>query len=452
MKGCGSNRGSRSHSDRRMKGGGSEWMDKVLENLKKIFKVSTYKYLFSMLLAISCIFFIFATIIFVNACINLHKTSFVYPTDDTTKYRKLIDAPIFEYLKTRNFLAVDKFLLNANSSLKPSSIAFWTVIGIMLGVLLLLVAHYLALSNNTGIIEYNQCLKNNIWYVVIAWIPYFYIFIIAIVFNSIQVNNNNDLNNLIIVSDIEYKKDELQNIKKELQKILYENEAFVTEGIVEGIEKRFKLYKYIAPAPDTANTSVGKTNIAIDLEAIISIYKHNLSSLNLSGDKLKQYQRKYINYIDEYFELLNYNGSNSDDNYTKFYLYGLIEYKDGDLGAYSGRIKEYRDKIKDKGGYGLEKLLITTITSNIRSYFIAVISLYTIYFFLVIIALIYLNDAAKMPLVHMLYFINKIVSIETLSIIILTIIAIAAIITTSFFVIPLIYNSATTTLSSMLNK
>ena len=436
-----------------------DWMTKIQENLKKVFKVSSYKFLVYMLLVISCIYLVFATIIFVNACINLHKTSFVYPTDDTTKYRKLIDAPIFEYLKTKNFLAVDKFLLNANSNLKPSSVAFWTVTGIMIGVILLLIAHNYMLSDEDEIKKYKTELMKYIWYVAMASLPYLLIFIIVIWFNTIQVNNNNDLNNLKINGKIQYKKEELQEIKKKLQKILYENEAFVssatTDGIAAGIEERFKPNIYIP-----SNTSKNNKIVAIDLEAIISIYKHNLKALNLSGgDELKQYQRKYINYIDEYFELLKYNNSSGgssvgdDDYYTEFYLYGLIEYKDGDDKDYRYRILEYRNKIKsneDGSSVSLEKLLITTITSNIRAYFIGVISFYTICALGVIILLIYLNDAAKTPLVHLLFILYKIASIEMLPIIIAAIAMIALVIAILFFAIPLIYNWLITVPSWML--
>jgi hypothetical protein len=412
---------------------------------------------------------VFATIIFVNACINLHKTSFVYPTDDTTKYRKLIDAPIFEYLKTKNFLVVDKFLLNANNSLKPSSVAFWTVTGIMIGTVIFLAIHYKMLSDREEIIEYNNGLIKNIWYVRMASLPYILIFIIVIWFNTIQVDNNNDLNRLIITSNKQYKKEELQEIKKKLQKILYSNEALDAAAIVE----KFAANEYINPVdksavsttvsatPVPANTSVGNTSIAIDLEAIVYIYKHNLVALNLLGDELKQYQRKYINYIDEYFELLGSSGSGSggDDYYTKFFLFGLIEYKDGGEAAFDGRSKLYRENIKKKetdggdgsaSGDGLEKLLITTITSNIRAYFIGVISLYTLCALGVIILLIYLNDAAKMPLIHLGFILYKIANIEMLPVIIAVIAMIALVIGVLFFVIPLIYNWIITVPSWML--
>jgi len=433
---------------RRMRGGGQ------MDDIKKIFKPSLYRYLFSMLLVISCIFFVFATIIFVNACINLHKTSFLYPKGDN--YRKLIDAPIFEYLKTSNFLVIDKFLLNADSSLKPSSIAFWTVVGIMLGVLIFLGIHYYILSKNEEIKEYNAGLMEiMIPYLLIAALPYFFIFIIVIHFNTIQVQNNNDLNNLKITDIKKYKKEKLPEIKEKLQKILYEN-TNLTESALEDM---FKDYIYTgthaaAPAPASATSAPAApaaplVDVDIDIVAIVLIYKHNLEVLKKSGDQLKQYQRKYINYIDEYFDLLNRSSASSassEDNYTKFYLFGLIEYKDGDNDAFLiKKIKEYRDIIKategGEDGKGLEKLLIKQITGNIRAYFITVISLYTILSFMAIVLLLIYNDTAKMPFIHTLFIIERVVSLRSFLIIITVLLVLTGFIALLFKVVfPQIYN------------
>ncbi len=461
-------------SSKRMSGGrmrGGSFMDGNwnMEDIKKIFKPSSYRYLFSMLLVISCIFFVFATIIFVNACINLHKTSFHYPKGED--YRKLIDAPIFEYLKTSNFLAIDKFLLNADSSLKPSSIAFWTVVGIMLGVLIFLGIHHYILSDKEEIKDYLAGLtKIMIPYLVIAAFPYIFIFIIVIFFNSIQVKNNNDLNNnnLKIKEIKKYRKDKLPEIKKELQKILYENDPNLTEAF----EESFKDYIYIdIPAATTgaatastssancsgsangangaaagaANGAAANASINIDIVAIIFIYKNNLKVLQKSGDQLKQYQRKYINYIDEYFDLLNRTGSVSEDNYTKFYLFGLIEYKDGDNEDFYGRIREYRDIIKaaDGGedGNGLEKLLIKQITGNLSAYFIILISFYTIFAVAAIVLLLIYNDTVKMPFIYTLIMIGKVVSLQSFLIIITVLLVLIGLFALLFIVVfPQIYN------------
>jgi len=421
-----------------MKGGG--WMDGNwdMTEVKRICKVSLYKYLFSILLAISCIYLVFATIIFMNACINLHKTSYLYPKGEN--HRKLIDAPIFEYLKTKNFLVIDKFFLNADSNLKPSSVAFWTVTGIMLGIIILIVIHYFVLKENDETKQesayYHKGLNDNIPYIVIASFPYLFIFIIVIWFNTIQVKNNNDLNNLKITADIkDYRKDKLQDIKKDIQRILYEDTSFN--------EENFKKYIYNKAEDDAAAKPASLGGVKIDLDAIVLIYKRNLKVLNKSGDKLKQYRRKYINYIDEYFELLK-NGSSSDDNYTKFYLFGLIEYKENDHGDFNAKINEYRVIIKAKDGgedgNGLEQLLIKHITGNIRAYFIGVISFYTIFCVAAIMILIYFNETVKLPLVYMLIAIIKAMpTLETFSIVMLSIIIIAAIVAIAYIIIPLIY-------------
>jgi hypothetical protein len=465
--------GSGSSGGRRMRGGSFMDGNWNMEDIKKIFKPSSYQYLFSMLLVISCIFLVFATIIFVNACINLHKTSFHYPKGDD--YRKLIDAPIFEYLKTSNFLVIDKFLLNADSSLKPSSIAFWTVIGIMLGVLIFLGIHHYILSKNEEIKNYLAGLMEiMIPYLLIAAFPYIFIFIIVIFFNSIQVKNNNDLYNLKIKEIKKYRKDKLPEIKKELQKILYENDPKLTEAF----EESFKDYLYIdipqattgALASTTSANCSGSANganaggaatagaaaanaatasINIDIVAIVFIYKHNLKVLKKSGDQLKQYQRKYINYIDEYFDLLNRSvsgsGGSGEDNYTKFYLFGLIEYKDGDNEDFSGRIKEYRDIIKatngGEDGDGLEKLLIKQITSNLSAYFITVISLYTIFAVAAIVLLLIYNDNVKMPFIYTLIMIGKVVSLQSFLIIITVLLVLIGLFALLFIVVfPQIYN------------
>jgi hypothetical protein len=346
--------------------------------------------------------------------------------------------------------------LNADSSLKPSSIAYWTVVGIMLGVLIFLGIHYYILSKNEEIKEYNAGLmKIMIPYLFIAALPYFFIFIIVILFNTTQVQNNNDLNNLKITDIKKYKKEKLPEIKEKLQKILYEN-TDLTESALEDMKDY--IYTGIpaaAPAP-AAPVSISSATapaaplvgVDIDIVAIVLIYKHNLEVLKKSGDQLKQYQRKYINYIDEYFDLLNRStsGSVSEDNYTKFYLFGLIEYKEGDNDAFLiKKIKEYRDIIKategGEDGKGLEKLLIKQITGNIRAYFITVITLYTILSFAAIVLLLIYNDTVKMPFIHTLFIIEKVVSLQSFLIIIMVLLVLTGFIALLFKVVfPQIYN------------
>ena len=434
----------RNNSRKFMKGGSpiGDFFNDLFERLKKIFKVSTYKYLFSMLLMISYLFCAFATIIFVNACINLHKTSFVYPAREG--HKKLIDTPIFEYLKTNNFLVVDKFLLNADSRLKPPSVAYWTVVGIMLGVLILIFIHNRILSGQAetkqDIADYHTWLTDNYPYVAIAAFPYFFIFIIVIWFNSIQVKNADDLNNIKIEGITEYKKADLDIIKEKLQKIIYENDN--KDDLLTVFESHKKppinADADAAAAADAAAPATKVPVVPIDIEAIVSIYKHNITSLGKTGDALKQYQRKYINYIDEYFNLLKYNGADDNDNYTKFYLFGLIEYKDGDNAnpSYTGKVKTYRELIKDNDkGKGLEIVLISYINSKIRGYFIAAISLYTILCLITIVILLIFNKDLRMPFVNLLFLINKIIPIETILKIIGVLLVLSGLIALMYYIV-----------------
>jgi hypothetical protein len=243
----------------------------------------------------------------------------------------------------------------------------------------------------------------------------------VITFNSIQVKNMGELNNIKISSITEYKKADLDEIKQKLQKIIYENDATLT---TDALKKEFESHLKPPIDPAAAANAADAPEVPvvpIDIEAIVFIYKHNITSLGKTGDPLKQYQRKYINYIDEYFNLLKYNsGTGADNNYTKFYLFGLIEYKDGDNAnpSYTGKIKEYRELIKnnDTGG-GLEELLKSYIASNtrgIRCYFLTVISLYTILCVFTIIILLIYNQDVKMPFINLLFIIKKYIPIETL--------------------------------------
>jgi hypothetical protein len=317
----------------------------------------------------------------------------------------------------------------------------------MLGTFVLILIHYAVLSREEAtkqkIANYHTGLKENYPYLLIAAFPYLFIFIIVITFNSIQVKNMGELNNIKISSITEYKKADLDEIKRKLQKIIYENDATLTTAKLQ-TEFESHLKPSIDPAAAAANAADAPEVpvVPIDIEAIVFIYKHNITSLEKTGDPLKQYQRKYINYIDEYFNLLKYNsGTGADNNYTKFYLFGLIEYKDGDNAnpSYTGKIKEYRELIKnnDTGG-GLEELLISYITSNtrgIRCYFLTVISLYTILCVATIVILLIFNKDLRMPFVNMLFLLNKIFPNETILKIIGALLVLSGLIALIFYII-----------------
>lgn len=372
-------KGSRSSRSKLLRGGAGD--------NDSIFKLTTYKYLHSVLILISYLLFILSTMLFVNACIYLHKITTIHPT--RSDYYKLIDMPIFEYLKSNNFLMLDKFLLNANSNLKPPSIIFWTIVGIVLGCLILLGIHYWFLSKNPEFIEYN----NNIDQLLINGLPYLFITIIVIMFNTFQLINIGKLKEIKkTVDDIVDKniidnkaiiakntKSNLQNIKNTLHKYISDTRSVLIIG-------DFQLYK-----------DEGDNGIKIDIDTIINIYRKNsekkLNDQNYikNPDKPfynKQSERKYMNHIDEYFDLLKYNKDNKieDDYYTDLYLLGL---------------EDHAEKDKKEGNIeGLEKEL-WQINSNMRLYYGIIVFFYYLLCMSILLALVVCNITTKMVIVSL---------------------------------------------------
>jgi hypothetical protein len=463
------NRGNRGNRGKLLRGG-----EGLKDSFKGIFKMTTYRYLFSILLIISCLLWAFATIIFVNARINLYKT-----TNDNSKeydYKKLIDANMFEYLKISNFMVVDKFFLNANSKLKPPSILFWTLIGIMLGTIIFICLHMYILYDDPELKQFHSDLKNNWPYIIIATFPYLFILIIVIWFNTIQVksmdnldsidNDNKEYNNFITIRKM-YTKNNLQTIKKEIQKKIYDDDVYMTNTAIDGY---FKNYEFVppqaplaslptAPSPPpatgttiaalSASVSTSSTTsptsptspspqdnygIPIDIEAIFIIYKQN-SLVLIKDDNLynkKQYQRRFINYIDEYFDLLEYNGNNKTnysqfDYYTKFYLLGLIEFNKDNIPE-TGETPTDKYKVYVAVRRELKKKLIDNIRSEISSYFQAIFWLYVILCIFILILLLMYNHTIKKPFINIIFIINKFIPINSLLIILGTILLIVAVV------------------------
>jgi len=438
------------------------------DSFKGIFKMTTYRYFFSILLIISCLLWAFATIIFVNARINLYKT-----TDDNSKeydYKKLIDANIFEYLKINNFMVVDKFFLNANSKLKPPSILFWTLIGIMLGTIILICLHMYVLYDDPELKQFHSDMKDNWPYIIIAAFPYLFILIIVIWFNTIQVkgmdnldsidSDNKEYNKFITIRKM-YTKNNLQTIKKEIQKKIYDDDVSMTNAEIETYFKQYEVVppQPVAPSPPAptgitiaglsataasamSSSAVSSTSpppqddygIPIDIEAIFIIYKQN-SMVLIKDDNLynkKQYQRRFINYIDEYFDLLEYNGNNKInysqfDYYTKFYLLGLIEFNKDNIPE-TGETPTDKYKVYVAVRRELKKKLIEDIRSEIRSYFQAIFWLYVILCIFILILLLRYNHTIKKPFLNIIFIINKFIPINSLLIILGTILLIIAVV------------------------
>jgi hypothetical protein len=330
--------------------------------------------------------------------------------------------------------------------------------------------------------QFHSDMKDNWPYIIIAAFPYLFILIIVIWFNTIQVkgmdnldsidNDNKEYNNFITIRK-KYTKNNLQTIKKEIQKKIYDDDVSMTNA---EIEEYFKKYEVVVPpqaqqpvAPSqpaptgitmtalsataasamsssTASPPASSTSpppqddygIQIDIEAIFIIYKQN-SQVLIKDDNIynkKQYQRRFINYIDEYFDLLEYNGNNKInyskcDYYTKFYLLGLIEFdKDNTNTPETGETPTDKDKYKVYVAVRreLKKKLIEDIRSEIRSYFQAIFWLYVILCIFILILLLMYNHTIKKPFINIIFIINKFIPINSLLIILGIILLIVAVV------------------------
>jgi hypothetical protein len=262
------------------------------------------------------------------------------------------------------------------------------------------------LSKNPELIEYNKYKDGNeLSSAILKCLPYLFIFIIVILFNQLQLQNirglkeiqksiNDTVNENINKTAIKAKntKDDLQNIKKILQKYISSPSNILK---MEDFDK----YK--------DNSDNG---IKIDIASIIDIYISNSKKkledtpyiINTKDKPInrqyydKQFERIYMNHIDEYFNLLKYNKDNNidDDYYTEFYLLGLIAYKkDDDIEDPNNKYDALRYKLKQ---------VLKRITSNTNVYFITIIVLYVLMCVSILLYLIIFDFNTKMAFISLL--------------------------------------------------
>jgi hypothetical protein len=355
-----------------------------------IIKAKTTKYgkvfniFSSILLIISYLLFGIATILFINTCINFNKISTDDPENimmkdkdkDITKkiFSKLINKPIFEYLKPINILFIDDFFLNNNGKV---FLVFICIFGFSLIMVIGIIIYWL--RNEDKMFNY---MKNDIVYkytFIIKVLPYIFIFIIFTYYN----NNTNKNIKLILednsIIDQLYKKNIIEfNIKnsqflKKLKNIIIRYIYNDIEYNIDNISKELlnKLGGVMIiddtqiPTPIdinfitknlTNNNEIGKISI---IQAIFEIYK-----LDYKDDNEKT---KFISYIDDYFNIL-INNKNIDTNYyTKYYLFGLI--KDRVNSPLNIKLLIIKDNLNSE---------LTKISIIIRNYYISIIVLYVI--------------------------------------------------------------------------
>jgi hypothetical protein len=344
--------------------------------IKKMFRLDTFKLIVMLLQFMAYVVFILATLLFVNACILFHKTQTPQSPPDN---KKLKDLPIFDALKTNNFMFLDTFIMNKDSKL---FIAITSIIGGAIGLLIL---HAIVLYNaeekeKADFKKYCDTELSNhpITYIIVA-IIYFVFYVIFTSAYYTQIANNScvpdDIFNTYRKDNkdiIQYKKEALQAIKKTIQQNLYGSGG---SGGFKATD--YDTHKYIE--------AKGKVAIDIDIASIFLIYENNRNKIKNVAE-VQQYTREYINYIDEYFELLGRNA----DNYQKFYLVGLIEGSDGiDARIYTLH-REFEKRLK-------------TMKSMIATYFILIITFYTLMCMAIFALLFVSNTSIQKAVIETIY-------------------------------------------------
>lgn len=363
-----------------------DYAKRLWETILKIFRVETFKLLVMLLIFMAYLLFALATLLFVNASVNFHKTQ----AATASGYKKLKDVPTFEYLKANNFMFLDDFILSKNSKL---FIAIVSIIGGSIGLLLIhaVVIRYNNSADKDTIRERerfnvycNDFLKNKMNFMTI--IPYFVFYVIFISAYYTQIASNANVFDSILdvykkdnKNIISYKKTDLLAIKEDIQQKIYSDVAVAYK------EADFK--KYEAALGETKNV------VDIDIASIFLIYQTNRRS---GSSDPRQYAREYINYLDEYFELLGRKGV--ADNYQKFYLVGLINDTDAPP---DGNIYTLYTNFKDK---------LNTVKSKIATYYILIITFYILMCVAIFAISFLLNVSIQKTVIEALYNIGSKVS------------------------------------------
>lgn len=297
------------------------------------YSISSY-----ILLFISYIFFGFATILLINAGVNYNKANIDETAVDSGV--PLIEQPIFEYLKRNrdNFMAIEEYLLVWNM---PFAIIFYCIIGLCgIGIV----------SSISNEIQGNLTKPTFL----IALAIYGVMLGILIGYNVISsFKGNMPTDNLAILleDEIGLKKDERKPFYNELKTIIIDslnknNDYATAKKYMEG---------QVASSTTAKISEFNKKNLPKDLlvSGYILYYYYKATDKN-----------KYINYINNYFDLLSNDDKPEDNNYIRYYIYGLLEKQD------------------DISKNALKKPLLN-FKKNIQGYYTLVFALYGLFFLVV---------------------------------------------------------------------
>jgi hypothetical protein len=314
---------------------GGEWRDDLYDISSNI------------LLLISYIFFGFATILLINAGANYNKANIDENAVDAGA--PLIEQPIFEYLKRDkdNFMAIEDYLLAFDIE-KPSVIILIVVAGCIIVI---------GFSKGRGVLaELKDNSENPNFLIALA--IYGVMLGIMISYNIIR-SFKGDMPTINLVILLE---DSIQLNKNE-RKLFYDELKII---IIDSLNKN-KDYK------TAYDYMVDKVKLSKNEKIKKSFNTNILKKDQVSNDILLYYyyatdKNKYINYINNYFDLLSNDEPSNDNNYIKYFIYGLLEKQNDDSKA------------------ALKKPLLN-FKKNIQGYYTSVFVLYSVFFLAVYIIL-----------------------------------------------------------------
>ena len=387
-------------------------------------KDTIYKLFSSILLLTSYLLFCFATVLFINACININFLN--KEVKDKDENSPIAMQPVFDYLKPNNFMFLDKFLLEPQS---PVFITFIIIIGVSLACLGLLIGYWSYVSDPNRDERYDywkesiipkfpnirELIQGNIneikdtknaketknikkFEALLKYLPYLYILIILSSYNGITNDNRINLENLkkdTFDSDFKdfdtntyktFTKKENQSgsiFLKELKNIIiryiYNDILYNRADIIRELEN--KLGEPNANVSTVINSNI-ITKTIFDIYG--KYYKYPVDPkkyIKDENDKFKHHKLTYINYINNYFNLLindaeQSNAKTKTNYYARFYLIGLI--KKDILNDKDATDIAHLFKLKDALDIKLEG-----VKNRIRGYYIAVITFYVLFICLI---------------------------------------------------------------------
>jgi hypothetical protein len=378
------------------------------DNIFVVYNLFSY-----LLLYISYILFCIATIIFLNACLILNFKKAGYDNYERDKDGKTIflDKPIFEYLKTNNFMYIDDYLLSKDSAIFIAIISIFSI-SLTAIICILLIVKNKGIDDERmtfmGILR--QFMENKLY--ILPLITYIFIFIIIIIYNENKKNNKDSLNDNEYNTKINYtiyegNYDEpyLINLKNKIINIL-ENDSYGSYITNASTGFNFFNKEDIRLFPDIIKNDKNFGEVGEDkkniLNRLFSIYKYGYDAIKNGKEEkdkinsLNAYKIKYIKHINDYFELLIRDKTNKndkddkDDFYKKYYIFGLE--------------KKFPD---DPLNTNFNDLLVE-IAKKVNAYYIVIIVFYPLLFLIIAPIIIYKYEKEKTMhfIIDSLYYFN----------------------------------------------